>query len=290
MPAARPPTPRVRRAAPPPRCRRNAGPRSPSRSGARAQADSISWRTIVMRPCSSACGSTLRSIEAWSADSGAPTSPLASRMLSAGRRPDSIASTTARPRSAGPASAATPSRLANSAASGRRALTWPKSSTCTRWQATPRARAASISASSRRVLPMPASPRVTMVRPRRDVTQRSSSEFISDSSAWRPANGRLCAPSERRRPSDSSTSPGIRLPGQRLGIAHRVARERKRAVDARRQQRALGDAGRRRARREVACADGVDHARAARSARCGFVPLSLSRPKTATRRSPRAGR
>ena len=44
----------------------------------------------------------LRSIEAWSAESGAPTSPLACRMLSAGRRPDSIASTTARPRSAGP--------------------------------------------------------------------------------------------------------------------------------------------------------------------------------------------
>jgi len=47
-------------------------------------------------------------------------------------------------------------------------------------QAMPRARAESISDSSKRVLPMPASPRVTIVRPRRAATQRSSSEPISD--------------------------------------------------------------------------------------------------------------
>ncbi len=50
----------------------------------------------------------------------------------------------------------------------------------------------------------------------------------------------------------------VRAPGERFGIAHRVARERERPVDARRQQRALGDAGRRRARREVAGADRMD--------------------------------
>ena len=131
---------------------------------------------------------SLRSIEAWSADSGAPIRPQACRMLSAGSWPAAIAWLTAWPRSVGPASGPTPSRLANSAPSGRRAFTWPKSSTCTRWAATPLARAAAASASSRRVLPMPASPRVTIVRPRRAATQRSSSEVMSASSAYRPAN------------------------------------------------------------------------------------------------------
>ncbi len=48
------------------------------------------------------------------------------------------------------------------------------------------------------------------------------------------------------------------LARERLGIAHGVARERERPVDAGRQQRALRDAGRRRAGREVARADRVD--------------------------------
>ena len=133
---------------------------------------------------------------------------------------------------------------------------------------------------------MPASPRVTIVRPRRAATQRSSSETISDSSAWRPANGRLCAPSARRRPSESNASPGFARPASASasligspesgnGPSMRVGSSAPWAMPA------AGAPGVRSLAPTawmIACA--------ARSARCGSLPVRCSRPKTATRRSP----